>query len=64
MCKILVEAGCDVLHIDTTNKNAMHYAKRYNNNDVHEYLFNLAQNVKEQRKTGGDSKGIESNQPE
>ena len=38
MCKILVEAGCDILHADSTNKTAAHYAKKYNNNEVHEYL--------------------------
>lgn len=32
MCKILVDAGCDTLHTDSTNKNAAHYAKKFGNN--------------------------------
>lgn len=64
MCKILIEAGCDVLHMDSNNKTAAHYAKKYNNNDVSEYLSNQLQNIKEQRKMVGDSKGFQSNQPE
>ncbi len=64
MCKILIEAGCDIIHQDSNNKTAAHYAKKYNNNEVCEYLSNELQNVKEQRKLVGDSKGLESNQQE
>lgn len=46
MCKILIEAGCDVLHVDSTNKNAAHYAKKFNNNEVYDYLSNEIQNMK------------------
>jgi hypothetical protein len=30
MCKILVENGCDVSVLDTSNKNAAHWARRNN----------------------------------
>lgn len=40
MCKILIEAGCDIIHMDSNNKTAAHYAKKYNNNEVCEYLSN------------------------
>ena len=61
MCKILIEAGCDIIHMDSNNKTAAHYAKKVNHNEVCEYLSNELQNVKEQRKMVGDSKGFESN---
>lgn len=64
MCKILIEAGCDISHQDLNHKNASHYAKRYGNNEVHDYLSNELQNVKENKKILGESKGAESNQEE
>jgi ankyrin repeat protein len=50
MCKILIEAGCDLAQQDTSHKLASHYAKKYSKNDVFEYLSNEYQMVKDQRK--------------
>lgn len=62
MCKILIEAGCDISHQDLNHKNASHYAKRYNSsNDVYDYLSNELQNMKDNKRIG-ESKGLESNQ--
>jgi ankyrin repeat protein len=32
MCKMLIEAGCDISHQDSSHKMAGHYAKRYGKN--------------------------------
>jgi hypothetical protein len=34
MCKILIEAGCDLALQDTNHKLASHYAKKYGKNEV------------------------------
>lgn len=60
MCKILVEAGCDIAHIDTANKMASHYAKKYTKNDTFDYLTSEFQNLKDQKRITGDCK-LESN---
>lgn len=38
MCKILIEAGCDLTYQDASNKNLQHYAKKSGKTDVVEYL--------------------------
>lgn len=40
MCKILLEAGCDLTIQDTLHKSAHHYAKKNQKTDVTDYLFN------------------------
>jgi len=56
MCKILIEAGCDLALQDTLHKTAHHYAKRNGKTDVADYLFNEYQTLKEQRKIQTDSR--------
>ena len=46
MCKLLIERGANVLHQDTTHKTAASYAKKYEKNDVYEYLNNEVQKLK------------------
>jgi hypothetical protein len=58
MCKILIEAGCDASQTDTMNKTASHYAKKFSNNEVAEYLSNYIQIIKDQKRIIGDSKGL------
>jgi hypothetical protein len=40
MCKILVEKGADVSHIDTTHKNSLEYAKKAKFQEVVDFLTN------------------------
>lgn len=56
MCKILIEAGCDVSHQDTSHKIASHYAKKYGKNETSDYLTAEYQNLKDQKKILGDSR--------
>ena len=50
MCKILLEARCDLTIQDNLHKSAHHYAKKNGKTDVADYLFNEYQILKEQRK--------------
>lgn len=56
MCKVLIEAGCDLSHQDTSHKMASHYAKKYTKNEVFEYLSNEYQTLKDQKKIQSDSR--------
>jgi hypothetical protein len=56
MCKIMIEAGCDLTLQDTLHKTAHHYAKRNGKTEVADYLFNEYQTLKEQRKIQTDSR--------
>ena len=56
MCKILIEAGCDLMIQDSLHKSAHHYAKKNNKTEVTEYLFNEYQALKELRKVQTDSR--------
>ena len=56
MCKILIEAGCDLSHQDTSHKMASHYAKKYTKNEVFDYLSNEYQTLKDQKKIMSDSR--------
>ena len=56
MCKILIEAGCDLSHQDSTNKAAHHYAKKFSKNQVFDYLTNEYQSLKDQKKIQTDSR--------
>ena len=38
MCKILIDAGCDLSHQDSFHKLASHYAKKNQKNEVFDYL--------------------------
>lgn len=38
MCKILIEAGCNLAQQDSSHKMANHYAKKYSKSDVYDYL--------------------------
>jgi hypothetical protein len=55
MCRILIEAGCDLSLQDSSHKMASHYAKKYNKNEVFEYLTNEYQILKDQKKIQTDS---------
>ena len=56
MCKILIDAGCDLAHQDLTHKMASHYAKKSNKNEVYDYLSNEYQTLKDQKKIMTDSR--------
>ena len=56
MCRILIDAGCDLAHQDLSHKMASHYAKKYNKNEVYDYFSNEYQNLKDQKKIVTDSK--------
>lgn len=56
MCKILIEAGCDLSHQDSAHRMAAHYAKKYGKNETFQYLSNQYQNLKDQKKIQVDSK--------
>ena len=56
MCKILIDAGCDLTHQDLSHKMASHYAKKYNKNEVYDYISNEYQNLKDQKKIIPESK--------
>lgn len=56
MCKILIEAGCDLSLQDSAHRMASHYAKKYAKNEVFQYLTNELQNLKDQRKIQTDSR--------
>jgi ankyrin repeat protein len=46
MCKLLIEAGCDISHQDSSHKTAAFYAKKFGKNEVYEYLTNELQKIK------------------
>lgn len=56
MCKILIEAGCDLSHNDSSHKMASHYAKKYGKNEVFDYLSGEYQTLKDQKKIATDSR--------
>jgi hypothetical protein len=56
MCKILIEAGCDLSHQDSAHKMANHYSKKYGKNEVFEYITNEYQSLKDQKKIQTDSR--------
>ncbi len=41
MCKVLIDAGADALMQDNLHKTPTHYAKKFQNNEVVEYLTAL-----------------------
>lgn len=47
MCKALIEKGCDVNHLDSSNKTAVEYAKKSKFQDVVDYLTLEAKKIKE-----------------
>lgn len=55
MCRILVESGCDLSHLDSSHKMASHYAKKYGKNEVFDYLTAEYQNLKDQKKIQTES---------
>ena len=61
MCKLLIERGANVLHQDTSHKTAASYAKKFEKNDVYEYLNNEAQKLKVK---GGDKKPVSKKVPQ
>ncbi|CAM6001199.1 unnamed protein product [Sphagnum balticum] len=61
MCKILIEAGCDLSVNDSAHKMAYHYAKKYGKNEVFDYLSLEYQNLKDQKKILGDSRQESNN---
>ncbi len=64
MCKMLIEAGCDLSHQDTSHKLASHYAKKYSKNEVFQYLSNEYQSLKDQKKIMTNSQQENSNPEE
>ncbi len=56
MCKILIEAGSDLGHQDTSHKTAHHYSKKSGKNEVLEYLAAEYQSLKDQKKIQNDSR--------
>lgn len=56
MCKILIEAGCDLAHQDSSHKTAQHYSKKSGKPEVLEYLTSEYQSLKDQRKILTDSR--------
>lgn len=61
MCKILIEAGCDLSVNDSAHKMAAHYAKKYSKNEVFDYLSQEYQNLKDQKKILGESRQESNN---
>jgi hypothetical protein len=56
MCKILIEAGSDLAHQDSSHKTAHHYSKKSQKPELIEYLTSEYQNLKDQRKILTDSR--------
>lgn len=55
MCKLLIEAGCDITHQDSAHKTAAFYAKKNGKNEVYDYLTAEMQKLKEQKKFSAQS---------
>lgn len=47
MCKALIEKGCDVNHLDSNNKTAVEYAKKFKFQEVVDYLTTESKKLKE-----------------
>jgi ankyrin repeat protein len=47
MCRVLVEKGADVSHLDSSNKTAAEYAKKSKHYDIAEYLVNEIKRTKD-----------------
>ena len=46
MCKLLLEKGADICHLDSSNKSAIEYAKRAKFNETAEFLSTELKRVK------------------
>ena len=49
MCKILIDAGCELNITDSAHKMATHYAKKYGKTETFQYLSSQYQKLKEQK---------------